>query len=256
MAKVNHTDTVREALIAKLTYGEYMPGHTFKLRELLEDEAFQGMSQTPIREALLQLVAKDILVGQRGFSVRVPIPSVEHLSEVRAIRTKLEVMAALQHLDAWRDPDIDRLQALHDGLMRAKAQGDVRTQLRQNALFHMALCRVEERSYLKTMIQTLWAITGPSVGFLYDEESPTIFADTHPHDDILAGLRTRDAARIKRALVRDLSRTSVKIIEVLRQRLKPEALTVQPFKKMALLRDRERAGRQLQLDETPAHGRG
>lgn len=246
MVRLNHTDTVREALIADLTYGKYMPGHTFKLRELLKEEAFQGMSQTPIREALLQLVAKDILVGQRGFSVRVPIPSVQHLSEVRAIRTKLEVMAALQRLDAWTAADIDQLQLFHHGMLEAKASGDAGGQLKQNALFHMALCRMEEKSYLKSMIQTLWAITGPSVGFLYESGSPSIFSGTHPHDDIIAALKTKDASLLESALVRDLARSGTKIMEVLHLKLSPEALTVQPFKKMELVRDRQREGKQLQ----------
>jgi len=249
MPKVNHTDIVREVLIAKLTYGEYMPGHTFKLRELMEDEAFQGMSQTPIREALLQLVAKDILIGQRGFSVRVPIPSVEHLTEVRAIRTKLEVMAALQALDDWTPAGIAQLKEFHQALVTAKDRGDVRAQLKQNALFHMALCRIEEKSYLKTMIQSLWAITGPSVGFLYGTGSPSIFSGTHPHEDILEALRTGDAVLLESALVRDLSNSGAKIMEVLRRKLSPEALTVQPFKKMELVRARRRAGRQLQQVE-------
>lgn len=249
MSKVNHTDTVREVLIAKLTYGEYMPGHTFKLRELLEDEAFQGMSQTPIREALLQLVAKDILIGQRGFSVRVPIPSVEHLTEVRAIRTKLEVMAALQTVDDWTPKQIAQLEKLHQAFVKAKSRGDVRNQLKQNALFHMALCRMEEKSYLKTMIQTLWAITGPSIGFLYEKGSPSVFSGTHPHEDILEALRTGDALLLETALIRDLSSSGTKIMEVLRQKLSPEALTVQPFKKMERVRERQRAGRQLQQVE-------
>lgn len=246
MSPVNHTDTVREVLIAKLTYGEYMPGHTFKLRELVSDEAFQGMSQTPIREALLQLVAKDILIGQRGFSVRVPIPTVEHLTEVRAIRTKLEVMAALQTLNHWSPPQIAELEKMHLALLMAKKRGDVREQLKQNALFHMALCRMDEKSYLKTMIQTLWAITGPTISFLYEKSSPLIFKGRHPHEDMLEALRTGNAALLESALIRDLSNTGTKIIEVLQRKLSPEALTVQPFKKMELVRARNRAGRQLQ----------
>lgn len=249
MSKVNHTDVVREVLITKLIYGEYLPGHVFKLREMLEDEAFQGMSQTPIREALLQLVAKDILVGQRGFSVRVPIPSVEHLTEVRAIRTKLEVMAALQILDDWTPAEVDRLESLHAGLLDARAQGDVGMLLRCNALFHMALCRMDQKSYLKNMIQTLWAITGPSVGFLYEKGVPLIVAGQHPHDHIIAAIKQGDAARLESALVRDLSGSGSQIIEALRQKVSPEALTIQPFKKIELVRARARAGRQLRLKE-------
>ena len=237
---------MRQTLLAKLTYGEYKPGHTFKLRELLEDPAFEGMSQTPIREALLQLVSKDILMGQRGFSVRVPIPSVEHLTEVRAIRTQLEVMAAVQHLHEWKSSEISKLEKLHLSMLQSKAKSDVRNQLKFNAQFHMQLCCIENESYLKNMIQTLWAITGPTVGFLYEKGVSAVFDGTHPHDDIIKALRIKDAAMLESALVRDLSSTGNRIIEVLRQKITPEALAVQPFKTMSLVRERTKQGRQMQ----------
>lgn len=246
MSKVNHTDTVRQTLLVKLTYGEYMPGHTFKLRELLEDPAFEGMSQTPIREALLQLVSNDILIGQRGFSVRVPIPSVEHLTEVRAIRAQLEVMAAVQHLQEWKKSEINKLEKLHLSMLQSKAMGDVKNQLKFNAQFHMQLCYIQNASYLKNMIQTLWAITGPTVGFLYEKGAIAVFDNTHPHEEIITALRTKDAAMLESALVRDLSNTGDRIIEVLRQKLKPEALAVQPFKKILLVRERTKQGRKMQ----------
>ncbi len=246
MSKVNHTDVVRELLIEQLTFGEYMPGHTFKLREMVESEAFQGMSQTPIREALLQLVSKDILVGQRGFSVRVPIPSVEHLTEVREIRTKLEVMAALKMIDSWTDEGIERLKKLHQGMLDAREKSDIRGLLRSNALFHMALCGMEKKSYLQTMIQTLWAITGPSIGFLYEKGLQSHFGDDQPHMEIIKAVELKDRELLEMALVRDLADSGHKILEVLLEKLSPEALTVRQFGKMELVRDRQRAGRQLQ----------
>lgn len=245
MSKVNHTDRVRKTLMAKLTFGEYYPGHSFVLRELMEDPEFDGMSQTPIREALLQLVAANVLIGQRGFSVRVPIPSAEHLKEVRAIRSHLEVMAALQHFDDWDEESILALETLHLSMMQAKSVKDVKNQLRYNAMFHMRLCHMEQESYLKSMIQTLWAITGPSVGYLYDNGSTSVFTGIHPHEEIIKALRKKDAPLLERALIKDLSSTGMRIIEVLKQKLSPEALALQPFKTMDLVRVRTTKGRQI-----------
>ncbi len=245
MSKVNHTDLVRKTLLAKLTYGEYYPGHSFVLRELLQDPEFEGMSQTPIREALLQLVAANILIGQRGFSVRVPIPSAEHLIEVRALRSHLEVMAALQHFDDWDEESLLELEALHHSMAQAKSVKDVKNQLRYNAMFHMRLCHMEQESYLKSMIQTLWAITGPSVGYLYGKGSTSVFTGIHPHEEILKALREKNSRLLERALIKDLSSTGTRIIEVLKQKLSPEALALQPFKPMDLVRVRTREGRQI-----------
>lgn len=246
MAELNHTDVVRERILEKLIYGEYMPGHTFKLREMLESVDFRGVSQTPCREALLQLVAKDILVGQRGFSVRVPIPSVEHLTEVRSIRYKLEVMAAIKVMEQWTPEGIDRLEQIHKIMLACKAVGDVQGTLRANAQFHFALYGEDHKSYLSSMIQTLWAITGPSIRFLYEEGKPMDVSGYHPHDDVIQALRTKNRVLLEKGIMSDLSGTGAKILEVLRQKVSPEALAIQQFKKMDLVRARDKCGRKIQ----------
>jgi len=249
MADVNHTDVVRERILQRLIYAEYMPGHTFKLREMVEDPEFQGMSQTPIREALLQLVAMDILVGQRGFSVRVPIPSVENLAEVRAIRTRLEIMAATNALQEWNPAAIEALERIHAELLVAKAAGDVNRILRTNVQFHFSLYGEQRRSYLMTMIRTLWAITGPSIRFLYEEGRPLAIDGRHPHDDVIEALRTQDGELLGKAIAEGVSGTGQKILQVLREKVSPEALAVQPFRKMELLRTRAKQGRRIRQQE-------
>ena len=249
MAELNHTDVVRERILEKLIYAEYMPGHTFKLREMTESEEFQGMSQTPIREALLQLVAQDILMGQRGFSVRVPIPSVEQLAEVRAIRTKLEIMAATNAMHEWTPEGIAELERIHGELQMAKCAGDVTRILRANVHFHFALYGEKRRSYLMTMVRTLWAITGPSIRFLYEEGRPLDTSGRHPHADVIEALRRQDRAMLERAIADDMSETGRKILQVLREKVSPEALAVQPFGKMELLRTRAKQGRKIQLED-------
>lgn len=248
MAELNHTDVVRERILEKLIYAEYMPGHTFKLREMTESAEFQGMSQTPIREALLQLVAQDILMGQRGFSVRVPIPSVEHLAEVRAIRTKLEIMAATNAMHEWTPEGIAELERIHGELQMAKCAGDVTRILRANVQFHFALYGAKRRSYLMTMIRALWAITGPSIRFLYEEGRPLDTTGRHPHADVIEALRRQDRDMLEKAIADDMSETGRKILQVLREKVSPEALAVQPFSKMELLRTRAKQGRRIQRE--------
>lgn len=249
MAELNHTDVVRERILEKLIYAEYMPGHTFKLREMTESAEFQGMSQTPIREALLQLVAQDILMGQRGFSVRVPIPSVEHLAEVRAIRTKLEIMAATNAMHEWTPEGIAELERIHGELQMAKCAGDVTRILRANVQFHFALYGAKRRSYLMTMIRALWAITGPSIRFLYEEGRPLDTTGRHPHADVIEALRRQDRDMLEKAIADDMSETGRKILQVLREKVSPEALAVQPFSKMELLRTRAKQGRRIRQEE-------
>lgn len=248
MAELNHTDVVRQRLLQKLIYGEFAPGHVFKLRELLEDKDFVGMSQTPVREALQQLVAKDILIGQRGYSVRVPIPSVEHLAEVRAIRTKLEIMAAINTLGTWTPEKLAVLELHHKNMIAAKEKGAVADILSSNVKFHFALYG-DKKSYLVNMITSLWAITGPSIPFLYKEGVPLPSTGRHAHDDVIEGLRTSNMEMLTRGIATDLSGTGERILEVLRTTVAAEALAVQQFQPILPARARERTGQSLKNEK-------
>lgn len=249
VAEQNHTDVVRERILEKLIHAEYMPGHAFKLREMTQDSEFKGLSQTPIREALLQLVAKDILVGQRGFTVRVPMPTVAGLAEVRSIRIQLEIMAATAGMQDWTPQGTDRLEQIHSEMLQAKAVGDVATILRKNVQFHFALYGQDRMPYLLSLLRSLWAITGPSIRFLYEEGRPMDVSGHHAHADVIQAMRTQDRALLAKAIAQDGSEHGKKILQVLKEKVSPEALTVQSFQKMELLRTRAKRGRKIQGEQ-------
>lgn len=251
MTALNYTDHVRERILEKLIHAEYLPGHAFKLREMTEEGEFKGLSQTPVREALLQLVAKDILLGQRGFTVRVPIPTVEGLAEVRSIRISLEVMAATQGMGRWDADGLARLSQVHQALIQAKAVGDVQTILCKNVEFHFMLYAPANAPYLLSMLKTLWAVTGPSIRFLYEQGKAMDISAPHQHEHIIEALRTGNQALLAASIADDGSLYGEKILSVLREKLSPEALTMQPFQKMELARARAKRGRQLQVSGTP-----
>lgn len=243
MSAKNLTEVVREKIVSQLIHAEYRPGHAFKLREMTESGDFAGISQTPIREALLQLVAKDILVGQRGFSIRVPSPTVQGLAEVRAIRIRLEVMAATAGLGRWDEEGLARLAQIHERVMAAKKARNTDDILRSNVEFHFALYAPADMPYLSSLLRQLWAITGPSIRYLYEGEQPAPVAGRHKHEDIMEALRTRDAQMLERAISDDGVLHGEKILAAVRERLNPEALAIQAFKNIEGTRKRQHIGR-------------
>lgn len=247
VSEENLTDVVREKIVNKLIHAEYRPGHAFKLREMTESGEFEGISQTPIREALLQLVAQSILVGQRGFSIRVPTPTVESLAEVRGIRIRLEIMAATAGMAHWDEAGLAALAAVHRELMaakRARAADDI---LRRNVQFHFALYAPAQMPYLTSMLRQLWAITGPSIRYLYETEEPVVPGGRHKHEDIIEALRRRDLALLEQAIHADGTVYGQKILDMVHAKLSPEALAVQPFKKIEGTRKRAHIGRLIKL---------
>ena len=248
--EANLTDVVREKIVNKLIHAEYRPGHAFKLREMGESGDFAGISQTPIREALLQLVAQNILVGQRGFTIRVPSPTVESLAEVRSIRISLEVKAAAAGINHWDKAGLQQLTQIHKELMKAKKARSTEDILRNNVRFHFALYEPAQMPYLTSILRQLWAITGPSVRYLYESGDLVQLPGRHKHEDIIQAIRERDLALLQQAIEEDGVMHGERILQVVQEQLSAEALAVQPFKKIESTRKRAAIGRQIKQNQT------
>ena len=247
--EANLTDVVREKIVNKLIHAEYRPGHAFKLREMGESGDFAGISQTPIREALLQLVAQNILVGQRGFTIRVPSPTVESLAEVRSIRISLEVKAAIAGIHHWDKAGLQQLAQIHKEVMKAKKDRNTEEILRNNVRFHFALYEPAQMPYLTSILRQLWAITGPSVRYLYESRDLVHLPGRHKHEDIIQALRERDLALLQQAIEEDGVMHGERILQVVQEQLSAEALAVQPFKKIESTRKRAAIGRQIKQSQ-------
>jgi GntR family colanic acid and biofilm gene transcriptional regulator len=74
-----------------LMVGELQPGQKLSGREIA---LRLGTSLTPVREALLQLVAEGVLELRTGHSVTVPLPTRAVYTELRDIRVQTEGLGA------------------------------------------------------------------------------------------------------------------------------------------------------------------
>ena len=197
----NITTIIYKQIKNDLMTGAYEPGHVMTLRTLCEQ---LGFSQTPIREALLQLVTERALSMERGKSITVPIFDRKRLQSLRAIRLKLEVMAAEAAVSNIADADIERLKAIHEKMAELKRNQDRAGTLRHNFEFHSTLYAACEMPDLIAIIEGLWAQTGPSLTYLY--RPPFVESDgPHPHEVVIAALEARDVEAVVQAVTKDVS---------------------------------------------------
>jgi len=199
-ARENLATAIYRHIKRELMVGEHAPGTPMVLRFLAER---MEVSQTPIREALLQLVSERVLHMSPGKSIRVPVFDRKRLRGLRAIRLKLEAMAAIDATPRIPDGTIAELERIHRSLVASKAAQDGAGTLRDNFAFHSTLYAASDMPDLIAIIETLWAQTGPSLIYLYQ---PPFFAmpGEHPHEEIIRGLRLRDPERVGRAVERDI----------------------------------------------------
>jgi GntR family colanic acid and biofilm gene transcriptional regulator len=112
---------VYEFMRSALANGELLPGQKLSARTLIDR---LGVSQTPVREAMLQLVAERALAMNRNKSVTVPVLTAEMYIDLRDMRVALEGLACRCAVEHVTEADVKALEQLHRRMMVAKRSGD------------------------------------------------------------------------------------------------------------------------------------
>jgi DNA-binding GntR family transcriptional regulator len=196
----SRTDHVYHQMRDRLMRGIFKPHQRLRISEL--SQAF-GTSETPIREALFQLIRDGAVEGKAHSYYRVRKLSVAEYLERREIRLLLEPLAARKALERITDERIDILSKTHARLIESEASKDYDTAVRANFDFHFGLYRESGMPQLTSMLENLWIQHGPMLNHLYPNGHPT-YDDKHQHVNVLDALMRRDEAALCTAIHEDL----------------------------------------------------
>ena len=129
-------ERVAESLRAALVSGRMVPGTTYSIPALAEQF---GVSATPVREAMLDLVNEGIMsaVPNKGFRV-VELSDAE-LDQITELRRLLEVPTVGELAGAIDRAAIRRLRSLADAVGDAARRGDVVGYVEADRELHLAL---------------------------------------------------------------------------------------------------------------------
>jgi DNA-binding GntR family transcriptional regulator len=192
---------IKDRMIA----GRLPPGTRLGLRDVARELA---ISVTPLREALLQLVAQRVLMQDRNNTIAVRALSVAHCRELWDMRLRLEPHCAAAALAHATPALIDRLSLANERMLAAKQARNVDGGMDYNCDFHFALYEAAGMPTLHWMIECIWAQAGPYVRHFLEHHVRTrndaALQGPHIHATIVAALRRGDAAGIRRAISRDL----------------------------------------------------
>jgi GntR family transcriptional regulator, rspAB operon transcriptional repressor len=170
-----------------------------------------GVSRTPVREALLQLVAEGFLtvVEQKGFRLRrFTEKEIRELFETRKV---IETYAAERLTGALTDDDLRALKAMLKQMTSSAADGDTAGFLEADRAFHMAIIRRLDNRLLATIMETirgqvtLFALK--AIG--YKGRTDEILRE---HGAILDALRGKDPKKAVRAVVDHLETTEKTVL--------------------------------------------
>lgn len=199
IARDNLAGRVYEELRTALLEGRLWPGQRLKIRELA---AALQVSETPVREAVMQLVRERGLEMHPSRAITVARLSLAQYSELRRIRLELEGLAAAEAAPNATPAVIAELQKLHATLLAAEAAQDWPAAVRSNWRFHHLIYRTAAMPELLGIIETLWLRNGPLLNYQYPHAPPS-YPGRHRHLDVIDAMRARDPAALRAAICND-----------------------------------------------------
>lgn len=198
--RVNLASQIYENLREQLMSATFQPGQRLKIRELAKT---MGTSETPVREALIQLVRDRALEMKEGYFIRVRRLSLAEYTELRDIRLSLEPLAAERAVPLLDNAAIKQLTESHRQLMRAEKTKDYRAALQHNFDFHFGIYRRSGMPQLTELLDRIWVQVGPMMNFLYPHGHPR-YDGAHQHVNVLRALQQRDVQAVRTAIRDDL----------------------------------------------------
>lgn len=181
------TETLRGAVIS----GELRPGVVYSAPSLAEQF---GVSATPVREAMLDLVREGLVETLRNKGFRVTDLSDKELDDLTALRALIEIptVAEIARHGVAR-ADIDRLRPLAAGIEDAARRGDLVAHVTIDMEFHLGLLSLAGNPYLVDTVRSLRS-RSRIYGLRSLAERDQLVPSSHEHSELLDLVEAGDAA--------------------------------------------------------------
>jgi DNA-binding GntR family transcriptional regulator len=190
-------EQVYEYLREQMRRGELRPGSAIDMEETSKK---LGVSKTPLRDALLQLEMEDFVTIRPRRMIVVNDLTEEDIRNYYEIIGALESIALLKSLGRLTPADLDRMQALNDGMKAAIAANDFDGYYEKNLAFHGAFVDRCGNASLVKLVATLKKrlYDFPRVpGFVKEWEEASIGEHQDLVDLIRAGKREAAANHVR-----------------------------------------------------------
>ncbi len=215
MAGKNLDDYAYKKIIELILKDRFRPGEFILETELA---TALGLSRTPVRHALGQLVAEGFLDKKKKKGCFIPLPSPKDAKDVFFIREHLEGLAAEQAAGCATDEDIAFLADLLEkekNLTLLKDDEVKAASLSLNEAFHMGIARISRSPYIEQYSRHSFWRSHTYICFFdrsYIGLSPAPqTVGPRQHIDIVAAIEKGDASKAGN-LMRTHVRTTFKML--------------------------------------------
>ncbi|MEU5312215.1 GntR family transcriptional regulator [Streptomyces sp. NPDC021562] len=196
----NYRERVVDVLRAALIAGELRPGEVYSAPGLAPR---LGVSATPVREAMLELVKEGMveIVPNKGF--RVTAVSEKQLDEYTHVRSLIEIPTTVG-LAATADPaDLEALRPVAQEIVGSALKGDLIAYVEADLTFHLGLLALAGNDHLVEVVRDLRR-RSRLFGLTALVRAGRLTASAEEHLELLDALLARDEQAVREVMTRHL----------------------------------------------------
>lgn len=196
----SYRERVADALRAALTAGELRPGEVYSAPSLA---ARFGVSATPVREAMLDLVKEGLVdtVPNKGF--RVTVVSDRQLDEYTHVRALIEIPTVVDLAGTADRVSLEALRPAAREIVAAAAAGDLIAYVEADNRFHLGLLALAGNAHLVEVVADLRK-RSRLYGLTALVEAGRLLASAEEHLELLDALLERDGKAVHAVMTRHL----------------------------------------------------
>ncbi len=195
-------DQVAHALRAALISGELRPGQVYSAPGLAEDF---GISATPVREAMLDLVREGLVEPVRNKGFRVTEVDERDLDQYTEIRALIEIPTVGQVTRTADRAQLEALRPVAEEIVRAARDHDLIGYLEADRQFHLSLLALAGNERLVETVgdlrkrSRLYGLTGL-------DEHGELLPSAEEHLELLDLMLTGDVQKAEQCMARHLGK--------------------------------------------------
>ncbi|MFG1812566.1 GntR family transcriptional regulator [Kribbella sp. NPDC049174] len=196
----NLRDSVANALRAAVISGELVPGEVYSAPML---GARFGVSATPVREAMLDLVREGLVISLRNKGFRVTEMSDEDLDNLASLRQLIEPPTIRDVVPVIPPADFPRLRALAEEIVVAAEAGDLIAYIEADRVFHVTLLAYSGNQKLVDVVSDLRSQTR-LLGLTPLVESGRLVQSAAEHHELMDLIEARNAEAAEQSMRRHI----------------------------------------------------
>ncbi|TDC40645.1 GntR family transcriptional regulator [Micromonospora sp. 15K316] len=186
----NLRDRIGKALRAAIISGKLEPGVVYSAPAL---GAQLGVSPTPVREAMLDLVKAGLVVTHANKGFRITEMSEQDLDDLAAVRRLIEPPTVRDVVPVVPAADFPQLRALAQAIVDAVECGDLVGYIEADHVFHLTLLGYSGNRFLVDVVSDLRSRTR-LLGLTPLLESGRLGRSAAEHHELLDLVEARDPA--------------------------------------------------------------